>query len=95
MSNLLDNVQFNSVPNQNQGFNQCSFAPGVPCDLKDIIQKARQNPQWLEQEVQRVNPQGYQMALQIRQSANPMQTLMQMVQNNRVHPSIMQFLGLM
>lgn len=92
MSSPLDNIQFNTVPNQQGG--QCSFVQGVPCDLKDIIQRARQNPQWLEQEVQRINPQGYQQALQIRQSANPRQMVMQMAQARGVHPSILQMLGL-
>jgi hypothetical protein len=98
MPNPLDNLVFNPVNQtpapQQYGQNGCTFMPSVPCDLKDIIQRARQNPQWLEQEVQRVNPQGYQQALQIRNSANPMQALMQMAQANRVHPSILQYLGL-
>lgn len=89
MSNPLDNLQFNQVSQNN-----CTFAQSIPCDLKDIIQKARQNPTWLEQEVQRVNPQGYQMALQLRQSANPMQAVLQLAQANKVHPSILQYLGL-
>ena len=98
MSNPLNNLVFNTVgqvPNQ-QGTapNACTFSQGVPCDLKDIIQRARQNPQWLEQEVQRINPQGYQQALQIRNSGNPMQMIMQLAQANRVHPSILQYLGL-
>ena len=91
MLNPLDNLQFNRVQNNNSS---CSFAPNMPCDLKDIIQKARQNPQWLEQEVQRINPQGYQMALRIRQSNNPMAMVMQMAQANGVHPSVLQYLGL-
>lgn len=93
MSSPLDNVQFNTIPNQ-QPNGQCTFAQGIPCDLKDIIQRAQQNPQWLEQEVQRINPQGYQMAMRIRQSGNPMQFVMQMAQANRVHPSILNYLGL-
>lgn len=93
MSSPLDHVQFNTIPNQ-QTPGQCTFAQGVPCDLKDIIQRAQQNPQWLEQEVQRINPQGYQMAMRIRQSANPMQMVMQLAQANRVHPSILNYLGL-
>ena len=92
MSSPLDNLQF--TPVQNNTNSSCNFAQGVPCDLKDIIQRARQNPQWLEQEVKRINPQGYQMALQIRQGANPMQMVMQMAQANKVHPSILQYLGL-
>lgn len=91
MSNPLDNLQFNRVQNQS---NSCSFVSNMPCDLKDIIQKARQNPQWLEQEVQRINPQGYQRALQIRQSGNPMAMVMQMAQANGIHPSVLQYLGL-
>ena len=93
MPSPLDNIQFNTVPNQAPQ-TQCTFAQVVPCDLKDIIQKAQQNPKWLEQEVQRVNPQGYQMAMWIRQSANPMQIAMQLAQANKVHPSILNYLGL-
>ena len=95
MSNPMDNLQFTSVshgtPSQN---NTCTFSQGVPCDLKDIIQRARQNPQWLEQEVQRINPQGYQRALQIRNGTNPIQVIMQMAQSRGVHPSVLQYLGL-
>lgn len=91
MSNPLNNLQFNTVQTPN---NSCSFAPSMPCDLKDIIQRARQNPQWLEQEVQRINPQGYQMAMQIRQSGNPIAAVMQLAQQQGVHPSILQYFGL-
>lgn len=94
MSNPMDNLQFNVVFPQNNTQNSCTFSQGVPCDLKDIIQRARQNPQWLEQEVKRINPQGYQQALQIRNGANPMQAVMQMAQARGVHPSVLQFLGL-
>jgi hypothetical protein len=66
----------------------------MPCDLKDIIQRARQNPQWLEQEVQRINPQGYQMAMRIRQSGNPIAAVMQMAQQQGIHPSILHYFGL-
>ena len=90
MSNPMDNLQFQAVQ-PNSG---CTFAQNMPCDLKAVIQQARQNPKWLEQEVQRLNPQGYQMALQIRNSSNPMQMVMQMAQRNNVHPSILQFLGI-
>ena len=93
MASPLDSLQFTPVNNQQTQAN-CSFAQGVPCDLKDIIQRAKQNPQWLEQEVQRINPQGYQRALQIRQSTNPMQAVMQLAQANGVHPSILRYLGL-
>lgn len=94
MSNPMDNLQFNVVYPQNSTQNSCTFSQGIPCDLKDIIQRARQNPQWLEQEVKRINPQGYQQALQIRNGANPMQAVMQMAQARGVHPSVLQFLGL-
>lgn len=87
--NPMDNLQFQQVPNTN-----CAFVQGIPCDLRQIITQARQNPGWLEHEVQRINPQGYQRALQIRNSGNPMQAVMQMAQANRVHPSVLQMLGL-
>ena len=87
--NPMDNLQFQQVPNTN-----CTFVQGIPCDLRQIITQARQNPGFLEHEVQRINPQGYQRALQIRNSGNPMQAIMQMAQANRVHPSVLQMLRL-
>jgi hypothetical protein len=87
----LNNLVFTPVNSQNAS---CVHNPNIPCDLLNIIQQARQNPRWLEQQVQQVNPRGYQQALQIRQSANPMQAVMQMAQANNVHPSILQYLGL-
>jgi hypothetical protein len=91
----MDNIQFNPVPTQPAptGSN-CTINPNINCDLRNLIQNARQNPQWLEQEVKRINPQGYQQALQIKNSANPIQVIMQMAQANRVHPSILQMLGI-
>ena len=89
MMNPMDNLQFQQVPNTG-----CTFNQGVPCDLKQIITQARQNPAWLEQEVKRMNPQGYQMALQIRNSGNPTQAIMQLARANNVHPSILQMLGI-
>ena len=94
MANIMDNLQFTPVSQSTPSNGYCTFSQGVPCDLKDIIQRARQNPQWLEQEVQRINPQGYQLAMQIRNGANPIQTIMQMAQTSRIHPSVLQMLGL-
>lgn len=95
MTNLMDNIQFNPVPTQPAPMgSNCTINPNITCDLRNLIQNARQNPQWLEQEVKRINPQGYQQALQIKNSANPIQVIMQMAQANRVHPSILQMLGI-
>ena len=87
----LSNLVFTQATSQNAN---CVHNPNIPCDLMGIMQQARQNPRWLEQQVQRVNPRGYQQALQIRNSPNPMQAVMQMAQANNVHPSILQYLGL-
>lgn len=87
--NPMDNIPFQQVSNTN-----CTFVQGIPCDLRQIITQARQNPGWLEHEVQRINPQGYQKALQIRNSGNPRQAILQMAQANGVHPSILQMLNI-
>ena len=37
MSNLMDQMQFN------ENSQNCTLANGIPCDLQNIIQQARQN----------------------------------------------------
>lgn len=63
-------------------------------NINDLIQQARQNPQAFEEYVKRANPQGYQQALQIRNSANPQAMIRQMAQMRGVNPSIFQMLGI-
>lgn len=65
-----------------------------PMDMNTLIQQARQNPQMFENYIKQMNPQGYQQALQIRNSANPQAMIRQMAQMRGVNPSIFQMLGI-
>lgn len=88
MANPMDNFQFNA-PSQT-----CSLAPGLPCDLGDLIQQARQNPQAFEDKIRQTNPEAYQRAMQIRNSGNPRQFVMQMLQSRGINPNVLKMLGL-
>lgn len=63
-------------------------------DLMQIAQQARQNPRAFEEQFARANPQAYQYALQIRDSANPQALIMQMVQARGINPNILRVLGI-
>lgn len=81
MSNLMDNAPFNNnMPNQQ--------------NLETLIQQIKQNPQAFEEQVRKNNPQAYQMALQIRNSANPQAMIMQMMRAKGFNPNILSMLGL-
>lgn len=84
MPNLMDSVQFKGVP-QNQ-------PAGT---LEQLVQQAKQNPQMFEEYVKQNNPEAYQQAMMIRNSANPIATISQMAMRQRVNPNIMRMLGLM
>lgn len=85
MANLMDSVPFNSAPS-------CG---ANTCDVMQQLQQIRQNPRAFEEHLKKTNPQAYQQAMQIRNSANPQATVMQMAQQRGVHPSILRTLGLM
>ena len=84
MSNLMDNTPFSSAP-----YN-------VPTqDFNTLIQQAKQNPKALEDYVRQNNPQAYQQALQIRNSANPQAIIMQMARQKNINPNVLRMLGIM
>ena len=78
----MDSTHFNDVVNPNP-------------DLQTLIQQARQNPAAFEEQFKRTNPQAYQQAMQIRNSANPQAVIRQMAQSRGVNPNILKMLGLM
>ena len=85
MPNPMDKTQFlpSTITNNNSNDN-----------LFDIIQRARQDPLGFEEMVKRINPEGYQRALQIRNCANPKAIVMEMARAQGVNPNILKMLGL-
>lgn len=63
-------------------------------DVNAILQRAMQNPAQFEQFVKTNNPQAYQQACQIRNSANPQMLIMQMVQQSGINPNVLRMLGI-
>ena len=85
MPNLMDSIPFRAVPNCN----------GNGCDIVQQFNQIRQNPQAFEEHLKRTNPQAYQQAMQIRNSANPRAIISQMAQQRGINPSMLHMLGLM
>lgn len=81
MPNLMDSIQYDVAPRQQ------------PMDLLEIIEKAKQDPLGFEEKIKQMNPEGYQRALQIRNSANPKAIVMQMAQAQGINPNILKMLG--
>lgn len=81
MPNLMDSIQYDVAPRQQ------------PMDLLEIIERAKQDPLGFEEKVKQMNPEGYQRALQIRNSANPKAIVMQMAQAQGINPNILRMLG--
>lgn len=88
MPNPMDSFQFNNAPQS------CVTVPGIPGDLGVLIQQARQNPRAFEDMVRQTNPQAYQQAMQIRNSGNPQQFIMQMLQSRGINPGILKMFGI-
>lgn len=88
MANLMDQMQFDGN-SQN-----CTLANGIPCDLQNIIQQARQNPQAFENYVRQTNPQAYQQAMMLRNSGNPRAAIMQMLRAKGLPMNILGMFGL-
>lgn len=80
MLSPMDKVPFNTVQQNNS--------------IENLVQQARQNPQAFEDYVRRTNPQAYQQAMQIRNSANPQAIAMQMAQSKGINPNILRMLGI-
>ena len=85
MANLMDSTPFNSAPSCGEN----------TCDVVQQLQQIRQNPRAFEEHLKRTNPQAYQQALQIRNSANPQAIIMQMAQQRGINPNLLRTLGLM
>ena len=88
MPNPMDSFQFNNAPQS------CSVVPGIPCDLSELIQQARQNPQAFEDRIRQTNPQAYQQAVRIRNNGNPQWYVMQMLQSRGINPGILKMFGI-
>ena len=81
MANLMDKTQFSQVQNQT--------------DIRQLFNQARQNPQAFEEQMRRLNPQGYNQALQIRNSINnPQEVVIQMLQQRGFNPNVIQLFNL-
>lgn len=89
MASLMANVQFAPVnvaaPCQQQQ---------QPESVYDIVRRAQQDPLGFEEMVKRVNPEGYQRAVQIKNCANPKAMVMEMARAQGVDPNILHMLGL-
>ena len=84
MPNLMDSTPFNVVQNCN----------GNGCDIVQQFNNIRQNPRAFEEQLRHTNPQAYQQAMQIRNSANPQAIIMRMAQQRGLNPSVLKTLGL-
>lgn len=82
MSNPMDNIPFKNAvqPTQN--------------DIMTVIQKAQQNPALFEEQIRQTNPQAYQQACQIRNSANPREAILQLAQSRGMNPNILKMFGI-
>ena len=80
MSSPMDKIPFADVPQQN--------------DMMGVIRQAQQDPFGFEEQIKRNNPQGYQLACQIRNSANPRQAILQLAQQRGMNPNILKMFGL-
>ena len=85
MANLMDNTPFQNAPNYNEN----------NYDINQQIQQIKQNPQAFEEYVKRTNPQGYEQAVRIRDSANPRAITMNLARQKGINPNILRMLGLM
>lgn len=85
MANLMDNIPFNAVQSCN----------GNGCDIVQHFNEIRQNPRAFEEHIKKTNPQAYQQAMQIRNSANPKAIIMNMAQQKGINLNLIKSLGLM
>lgn len=76
MANSMDRMFSNNVPN------------AAPMNIQQAYQAAMQNPQAFREMIMRNNPQAYQRAMQIMQSGNPQQAVMQMLQARGLNPAM-------
>ena len=62
--------------------------------FQSAYQQAMQNPAFFEQQYKSKYPQAYQMAMQIRNSANPQQYVLQMARDRGFTPDMLRMLGI-
>lgn len=75
----------------NSPFNNVTFSPvsqNSSNNFMQLLQQARQNPQAFNDFVRQNNPQAYQQAMQIMQSGNPQQVIVQMLQSRGLNPAM-------
>ena len=75
----------------NNPFNNVTFSPvsqNSSNNFMQLLQQARQNPQAFNDYVRQTNPQAYQQAIQIAQSGNPQQVVIQMLQSRGLNPAM-------
>ena len=70
------------------------FANGQPSNFENVLRMAQNDPRSFEEQMKRMNPQGYQLAYQIRNSPNPRETILQLAQQRGINPNILRMLGL-
>ena len=85
MNNPMDKFQQNlTIDNQ-----------ALQGDIFNIAARAKQNPKEFEDYIRKINPTGYQRAVQIRNSVNnPQQVIMQMIQQQGLNPNIIKMFNL-
>lgn len=86
MANPMDSIEFlnKSAP----------YSAPLSGNIFEIIQRAQQDPVGFEQMIKQMNPEGYQRALQIRNSQNPRAIIMEMARAQGVNPNIFNMLGI-
>lgn len=89
MANTFDNLPFNDFRQNSPAQTQS----GVP-DFQNLLQQASQNPKAFEEHLRQTNPQAYQRAMQVRNSANPRAMIVEMAKARGVNPNILKMFGL-
>lgn len=82
MGNPMDNIPFRNAPQPTQD------------NMMLMIQRAQQNPALFEEQMRQTNPQAYQQACQIRNSANPREAILQLAQSRGMNPNILKMFGI-
>lgn len=80
MSNPMDKVPFSNVPQ--------------PDDMMNAIQNAQRDPIGFEAQIKQRNPEAYELACKIRNSANPRQAMIQLAQERGVNPNVLRMFGI-
>jgi hypothetical protein len=83
MANNFDNLPFNG---------NCQNTP--PTDATAMLQQIAQNPTAFAEHLKKSNPQAYQRAMQIRNSANPRAAIVEMAKAQGLNPNILKMFGL-